>query len=91
LGEQLRRHRLYWNLNTVFGCFGSKLTLSLITMTATFAVLLHGVLNSDFAVHEELSMHAGNRGISGFEGSIRDEAITLGQIGAVTSDLLNVS
>jgi hypothetical protein len=87
----LGRHRLNRDLHAVFGCFGSKLTFGLITMASTFAILLHGELHSDLAVHEKLAVHAGNRGISGFKGRIRNEAITLGQVGVVTGDLLNVS
>lgn len=71
----------------MFGRFSSKLTLGLVTVTPAFAVLFHGELDGDFAVHEELSVHVGNGGISSFEGSVRDEAITLGEIGVVASDL----
>lgn len=56
-------------------------------MALTLAVLLVGVLDGDFLVHEVLAVHVGNGGIRVFERGEGDEAVALGKIGLVASDL----
>ena len=74
-------------LDVVFTTSGSQGTLCGISVAFSLAVLLEGVLDSDFLVHEVLAVHVCNGIVRGFEGGERNESVALCEIGVVAGNL----
>jgi Tfp pilus assembly protein PilZ len=74
-------------LDTVRLCLSGKHSLSLVTVSLAFAVLLVSVLNGDLFVHQVLTVHVGDGVIRGLEVGERDESVALGKIVFVTGNL----
>lgn len=85
--EELRREGLRSRLDTVLAGLCGESTLSSITMALALAILLVGVLDANLFVHKVLSIHVGDSVVGGFERRERDEAVTLGEVVLVASDL----
>lgn len=86
-GELDRWNLLCWRANIVFPSLRSQRSLGLITMSLSLAILFVGILHRNLLVHKVLAVHIGNGRIGGLEVGEGDEAITLGQIVVIPSNL----
>jgi hypothetical protein len=78
--EQVSWQRLNRGGNTMRLGLLRQHTFRFVSMAFTLAILLVGVLDRDLLVHHVLVVHAGNSLIRGFEVSVRDKTIALGEV-----------
>lgn len=90
-GEELRGEWLDGWFDTLNATGGGEGTLCGVTVAFALAVLLVGVLDGDFLVHEVLAVHVGDGVVGGFKGGKGDEAVTLAQVVFISGDLEGVS
>jgi hypothetical protein len=74
-------------LDVVFATGSSQGTFGGVSVTFSLAVLFECVLDSDFLVHEVLTVHVCDGIVRGFEGGEGNESIALCEIGVIAGDL----